>query len=73
MSAADLRNQLGRGHVLVISDTNARRAAIPNRLTNGEGSLLEPQESALNMRSLFSAACAREAVRCAFRRRRYAA
>ncbi|MBD2760241.1 DUF3367 domain-containing protein [Yimella sp. cx-573] len=55
MSAADLRNQLGRGHVLVISDTNARRAAIPNRLTGGEGSLLEPQESASNMRSLFSA------------------
>ncbi len=43
--ASALSNHLGGGHRLVITDTNARRAAIPGRLTDGEGALLTSGES----------------------------
>lgn len=52
LTVGDLLHQLGQRHALVITDTNARRAAIPNRLTNGEGSLLAADETAKNMRAL---------------------
>jgi arabinofuranan 3-O-arabinosyltransferase len=40
LDSRDLARQLGPSHRLVISDTNRRRAAIPNRLTAGQGPLL---------------------------------
>ena len=50
--APKLPSRLGSGHTLVISDTNARRAAIPSRLTDGEGALLTADQSAPEMRTL---------------------
>ncbi len=40
-----LSRHLGGSHRLVITDTNARRSAIPGRLTDGEGALLTAGES----------------------------
>ena len=40
-SADELEKRLGPDHRLVITDTNRRQAAIPNRLTAGYGPLLE--------------------------------
>lgn len=44
LDADSLRPQLGARHGLVLTDTNARREAIPNRLSNGNGSLLAADE-----------------------------
>lgn len=46
---------LGDSHGLVITDTNARREAIPNRLTNGEGALLPAGSPAPDTRALGTA------------------
>lgn len=40
VTARQLPGALGSAHALVITDTNARRAAITNRLANGQGPLL---------------------------------
>ncbi|WP_460601463.1 alpha-(1-_3)-arabinofuranosyltransferase domain-containing protein [Flexivirga lutea] len=40
LSAHQLADNLGGGHTLVLTDTNQRRDAIPNRLANNQGPLL---------------------------------
>ncbi|TWP37127.1 alpha-(1-_3)-arabinofuranosyltransferase domain-containing protein [Leekyejoonella antrihumi] len=50
--AGGVSSYLGGQHTLVLTDTNARRAAIPNRLTAGEGALLTANQSAPDMRTL---------------------
>ena len=45
VDTAGLANQLGGSHGLVITDTNARRAAITNRLSNGRGPLLPADQT----------------------------
>ncbi|TWE12628.1 alpha-(1-_3)-arabinofuranosyltransferase domain-containing protein [Rudaeicoccus suwonensis] len=40
LSASQLADSIGGDHTLVLSDTNARRLAITNRLTDNEGPLL---------------------------------
>ncbi|MFC6707286.1 alpha-(1-_3)-arabinofuranosyltransferase domain-containing protein [Flexivirga alba] len=40
LSAKQLAGSLGSDHTLVLTDTNARRDAIPNRLSNNQGPLL---------------------------------
>ncbi|MDQ2852494.1 MAG: alpha-(1-_3)-arabinofuranosyltransferase [Actinomycetota bacterium] len=44
VGAAQLPGMLGRGHRLVITDTNARRSAVTNRLSNGTGPLLTARQ-----------------------------
>ncbi len=53
--AKTLAPLLGSSHGLVITDTNARRNAIPNRLTNGEGALLAASDPATTTRALGTA------------------
>ncbi|WP_460467691.1 alpha-(1-_3)-arabinofuranosyltransferase domain-containing protein [Calidifontibacter terrae] len=55
VNAGALPALLGSSHGLVITDTNARRDAIPNRLTNGEGALLTAATPAPNTRALGTA------------------
>lgn len=52
VSGSQLPSYLGAGHRLVVTDTNARRSAIPNRLTNGEGKLLTADQTGPSMRTL---------------------
>ncbi len=52
VSAHDLPAHLGGHHRLVLTDTNARRAAIPSRLTDGEGALLSAHQTASPTRTL---------------------
>ncbi|WP_446663492.1 alpha-(1-_3)-arabinofuranosyltransferase domain-containing protein [Flexivirga sp. B27] len=44
LSARQLAGTLGSDHTLVLTDTNARRDAIPNRLSNNQGPLLSAQQ-----------------------------
>ncbi|NHN54957.1 DUF3367 domain-containing protein [Calidifontibacter sp. DB0510] len=52
ITRGDLLSQLGAGHRLVITDTNARRAAVPNRLTNGYGPVLSADQPLVGGRTL---------------------
>lgn len=44
LSAAQLANSLGGDHALVLTDTNARRDAVANRLANNQGPLLSANQ-----------------------------
>ena len=52
LDAGELQRALSTGAHLVITDTNARRSAIPQRLTAGEGALLAADEPLKNGRTL---------------------
>ncbi|GGB33591.1 hypothetical protein GCM10011492_25260 [Flexivirga endophytica] len=45
LSTRQLAGSLGGDHTLVLTDTNARRDAIPNRLSNNQGPLLAADQS----------------------------
>ena len=54
VSAAEFRTLLGPERTLVLSDTNRRRTALPDRLADGQGPLLSPSEDPGPSRTLFT-------------------